>query len=158
VQIRHWIVRNARIGWMAVAIIGPLPLILAGTEPAGADPDDNSMPQFKNVLLLKDLNQPQMLKLMKTYNAALGVKCGFCHEIAPDHTGFEKDTKKEKKVGRKMIELVNELNKNRVMDGKADCYMCHHGEKKPVLAPPPGATDDDNAGPGAGPQEDDNKG
>ena len=113
----------------------------AQNQPAGRVP--TSAEQFKNIKVLKDLPADQMIPVMHNISISLGVQCTFCHEVETDaqgrHTGFEKDTKKEKDIARGMISMTQELNAHqRILDKKATCFMCHHGQAEPqVRAPMP---------------------
>jgi hypothetical protein len=100
----------------------------AGTETAGK--------KFKNIQILKNLPADQLIPTMRKFNASLGVECNFCHVINPDHTGFEKDDKPEKKTARQMLLMVADINKReKLLHGQATCFMCHHGAPMPQLQP-----------------------
>jgi len=95
-----------------------------------------SPPPFKNVRLLKGLSHEDLIARMRIFNASLGVECTFCHVRNADHTGWELDTKPEKRTARQMILLTEDLNKHqRVIAGKATCFMCHHGQREPQTRP-----------------------
>jgi photosynthetic reaction center cytochrome c subunit len=84
--------------------------------------------QFKNIKVLKKLPADQLLPLMRTVSTSLGTNCGFCH----DRAGFQLDTKPEKNVARQMIVMTQSLNAHqKILAGKATCYMCHHGRPTP---------------------------
>jgi len=96
---------------------------------------------FKNIKVLKNLPADQLIPVMRNFDASLGVRCDFCHVAG----AFEKDDKPMKGVARQMVVLVQHLNKReKVVDNKATCYMCHHGlpvpqTQAPPPEPPPGA-------------------
>jgi hypothetical protein len=103
-----------------------------------APPPETAGHRFKNIQVLKDLPADQLLPTMRGFSEALGVRCGFCHVSKPDHTGFELDDKPTKRTARKMILMVQDINKREtVIHGQATCYMGHHGNEEPQLAPPP---------------------
>src|SRR5262249_27021240 len=90
----------------------------------------------KNLKVLKNLPADQLIPVMQKFNAALGVRCDFCHVINPDHSGFDLDTKPEKNVARKMILMAQDINKRyTVLDKKGTCFMCHHGHAMPEGQP-----------------------
>jgi hypothetical protein len=105
-------------------------------------------PQFKNLKVLRDVPADQIIPLMHAYSASLGVQCDHCHVVetnaAGQHVGWEKDTRPQKETARKMITMTRDLNAHqKILDGKASCFMCHHGRAEPetkvVVPPPPGA-------------------
>jgi photosynthetic reaction center cytochrome c subunit len=106
-----------------------------GAPPASAKPQ-TARQRFKNIKVLKNLPADQLIPYMQAYSASLGVRCGFCH-VGRD---FEKDDKPEKNVARQMIVMTQRLNaREKIIDKKATCYMCHHGNATPqTQAPPPG--------------------
>jgi hypothetical protein len=123
-------------------LLGISPMALAGKPTRHQTPKKSSQ-QFKNIKVLKDLPADQMIPVMRKINASLGVKCDFCHVINPDHTGFEKDDKRMKAMARKMMVMTQKLNKSeKILEGKATCFMCHHGRPEPdtnaPTPPPPG--------------------
>jgi hypothetical protein len=92
---------------------------------------------FKNIKVLKNMPADQLIPTMRKFNASLHVNCGFCHVRKPDHTGWELDDKPEKNMARKMIIMTEKLNHNeRILDGHATCYMCHHGHPEPETEAP----------------------
>lgn len=102
-------------------------------KPGGDVPD-----KFKNLKVLPaDISKKDLLAVMKSMNQGLGVKCNFCHQAEPTRD-FAVDTD-HKNAARGMMKLTNRLNSdtfNWKDAPKATCYMCHHGEEKPVLVPP----------------------
>lgn len=99
--------------------------------PASAE---EAVGELKNVQKFKGLSKPELVKIMKTFNAALGVKCDHCH-VKGD---FPSDEKDHKRAARMMIDMVNTLNEKYFSDPKGDratCFMCHRGAEKPVFAP-----------------------
>ena len=99
---------------------------------------------FKNLKVLpQDISKDSLHHLMEGYNAALGVKCGFCH--APKANGergldFPSDDKKEKGFARHMITMTQNINKNDfnfINSSRPDtinivtCGTCHRGNKEP---------------------------
>jgi len=88
--------------------------------------------QFKNIQVMKNIPEEEMIPAMQFMSASLGVECSYCHV---EHA-FEKDDKKEKKFARRMIEMTMNINKD-TFEGKrlVTCYSCHRGAAKPVSIP-----------------------
>src|SRR5947208_6123330 len=80
-----------------------------GQRAGGAPP-----PPPKNLQVLpKDTPAPQVVALMRTFNTALGVQCGYCHVfVAPgDPTNdLASDAKTPKLVARVMMQMVSDIN------------------------------------------------
>jgi hypothetical protein len=134
---------------LALALALVAPFVLAGTAGSalGNKKQEKKVQKagqvYKNLQLLKDVPADQIIPIMHKINDSLGVKCDFCHIIETDsagkHVGWEKDDKPMKGVARKMITLVNSINKReKILGGKATCNMCHHGHPEPELNPPAG--------------------
>jgi hypothetical protein len=119
----------------------------AGGQRAGGAPP----PPMKNLQVLpKDTPQPQVVAMMRTFNAALGVNCNHCHIwTKPGDPGNDMaaDTKTEKTVARVMMQMTGDINtrlaanikKSADQIVKVECATCHRGEAIPVNPPPPPA-------------------
>jgi hypothetical protein len=87
----------------------------------------------KNVQLLTNMSDADLLRAMNMMRASLGVHCDFCHVVNKE-TGwdFASDEKKEKKVSREMISMVLKLNKEQ-FGGRTQigCNTCHRGAISP---------------------------
>ncbi len=128
-----------RAAMLALGIVAPVVLIggavTAQKKPDGKSP--SSAQKFKNIRVLKTLPADQMIPVMHKISASLGVRCDFCHVVNADHKGFELDTKPEKETARKMIVMTQRLNNSeKILDGKATCFMCHHGRAMPEVKVP----------------------
>jgi hypothetical protein len=95
---------------------------------------------FKNLKVLpKNITAKELDKIMDGFNEGLGVKCGYCHSKNADtkEFEFEKDTKSEKEMARKMIVMTNDINhKYFPQDNNVQavsCYTCHHGNPMPAV-------------------------
>src|ERR1700726_386335 len=88
--------------------------------------------QFKNIQVLKGIPADQLIPAMQFITASLGVECEYCH----DHQAMDNDDKKPKKIARKMMTMMFDIDKNN-FDGRLEvtCYSCHRGAAKPVSIP-----------------------
>ena len=88
--------------------------------------------QFKNIQVLKGIPADQLIPAMQFIAASLGVECDFCH----DHQAMDNDDKKPKKIARKMMTMMFDIDKTN-FDGRLEvtCYSCHRGAAKPVSVP-----------------------
>lgn len=112
----------------------PALLLVAASVAQDKEPEkpQTAKEKFKNIKVLKNLPADQLIPVMRKWNVALGVKCDFCHVIAADHSGFEKDDKPEKNAARKMVQMTVDINKRyKAVEKKVSCMTCHHGNKEP---------------------------
>ncbi len=128
-----------------VAILSIATAIIAAQAQAPAAAPQSSAPgaaplaeqQYKNIKVLKGIPADQVIPAMEFITASLGVECEFCH-VRREHGGmaFDQDEKKPKQIARKMIEMMNAINKDN-FEGHREvtCYSCHHGAAHPVGTP-----------------------
>jgi hypothetical protein len=132
-----------RLRMLAVGLLAPTALLgLVLSAPTHGAQRNKKPPtareKFKNIQVLKNLPADQLLPLMHTVSASLGVHCDFCHVVNADHTGFDLDTKPTKRTARKMIIMVQDINAHQpILNKQATCYMCHHGHPEPQTQVPP---------------------
>ena len=117
----------------------------AGGQRAGGAPPA----PMKNLQVLpKDMPQPEVVAIMRAFNAALGVQCGHCHiwtKPGDPSNDMAADTKPEKTVARVMMQMTNDINTRLAANikkttiAKVECATCHRGEAIPVTPPPPPA-------------------
>jgi hypothetical protein len=91
----------------------------------------------QNLKVLKAATVQEVIPIMRTYTAGLGVQCNFCHVQG---NNYASDDNPKKDVARQMITMVDGLNAgfNAAMgDTKAHitCFTCHRGETAPKTAP-----------------------
>lgn len=90
---------------------------------------------FKNVTTntLKDLTVDDFIAAMGVMSAALGWDCADCHPGAgSDTVDWVIDTR-EKRVARRMLEMVGAINRaNFGGVQKVSCWTCHHGRDVPA--------------------------
>ena len=87
---------------------------------------------FKNIKVIKDMRAGQLQGAMNFMAASLGVDCTYCHTPP----AMEKDDKATKQTARRMLAMVNEINKNFGDKTVVNCATCHRGKPKPVAIPP----------------------
>ncbi len=87
---------------------------------------------FKNIKVLKGLPASQLNPTMHFFEASLGFDCSNCHIRGHN----DSDEKPEKRKARKMIEMMNAINKD-TFEGKqvVTCYTCHQGNADPQTIP-----------------------
>ena len=122
----------------ALVILLGMGLALAG--PARAQIPD----EFTNLKILpKDIAKQDLVRIMRGFTAALGVRCSGCHVPGDnpnslDGFDFASDEPEQKAVARAMLQMVNEINTKLLpATGREDvaevrCITCHHGLQKPA--------------------------
>src|SRR6186713_2013318 len=123
----------------------PLSLVVAAMLCSLSLPPEEKAKNLK--VLPKNISHDDLMKTMRHYNKALGVKCDFCHAKSkddPKKMDFASDDKEEKETARDMMKLTNRINKKYFKSGKDEsgqqimtitCYTCHHGEAEPEKLP-----------------------
>ncbi|MEP6713447.1 MAG: c-type cytochrome [Ferruginibacter sp.] len=100
-------------------------------------------PGFKNLKVLpKDISDEALDSIMDKFKAALGVKCGYCHQRndSTKHFDFASDAKPEKEIARKMMLMTMDINKKyfnfndeKVAPERITCITCHRGNPMPMI-------------------------
>ena len=107
------------------------------TPPAVAPSALMSDQVHKNLQLLKGIPEDEFMATMGFFSAALGVECEFCHSVDSigNWAGFADETP-VKETARKMMRMVDEINKNNFAGRRVlTCYSCHNGGQRPKLIP-----------------------
>ena len=93
-------------------------------------------PNPTNLKVLKVSSGQEVGQIMRTFTAALGVQCAYCHMAG----NYASDENPKKDVARKMIRMTQQINTN-FPDSKmyVSCYTCHRGDAQPKTAPEPKA-------------------
>src|SRR5437870_4850082 len=126
-----------------VSALGVFALCLLGaatkTAGQGAQQQKPQMADevFKNVQVLKGLPIDEFMDTMGMISSALGLNCLDCHTSDADKSWerFAADTTM-KQTSRKMIQMVNALNKDNFRGVRAvTCYTCHRGDLRPKVVP-----------------------
>jgi len=95
-----------------------------------APPKKKGFPPPTNLKLLKPDN---LIETMRSFTAALGVQCTYCHVMG----NFASDENPKKEMARMMITMAREINA-KFPDGQQHvrCYTCHRGQTTPATEPP----------------------
>ncbi len=110
----------------------------AGFAPTSAQIPD----KYTNLKVLpQDISKQELVAIMRSFAGGLGVRCNHCHVggTERDLTGmdFASDEKKEKKIAREMLRMVNEINGTLIKRTgienpiQVKCATCHHGVEHP---------------------------
>jgi photosynthetic reaction center cytochrome c subunit len=129
--------RSARLSLAVTTLsFGVAVLAVRAQAPAAGGPPKLAEQQFKNIKLLKGIPAEQVIPAMQFITASLGVDCEYCHVRDGHSVAFDKDDKKPKLAARKMIEMMNAINKDN-FEGKREvtCFSCHRGAAHPVGVP-----------------------
>ncbi|HYX70208.1 MAG TPA: photosynthetic reaction center cytochrome c subunit family protein [Terriglobales bacterium] len=118
---------------MSLAVLLAGGWAVAQAPPAAAPTAEKPAEQvFKNIQALKGMPSSQLIPTMQFMAGSLGVPCEHCHVEQRDS-----DAKKEKVTTRKMMTMVQAINRDN-FEGRMEvtCNSCHHGQPKPVTVPP----------------------
>jgi hypothetical protein len=99
---------------------------------------------FTNLKVLpKDIQKPELVRIMRGYSTALGVRCIHCHQgddpIDLSKVDFASDAKPNKLVARAMMDMTTGINATlraeigaaRPQHLEVTCFTCHHGNRRP---------------------------
>src|SRR6266852_9902165 len=119
-----------------------LVLLVASVLPASGQTPAQPKPLlaedvFKNVQVLKGIPVNQFMETMGFFSAALGYNCTNCHgdEVLSNWEKYADDIP-VKRTARRMIQVVNTINKNLFGGREAvTCYTCHRGSPTPKIVP-----------------------
>jgi outer membrane lipoprotein-sorting protein len=136
--IAGWFTISCGMAFSVAAVLAARAQSPAAAPAAAPAPSQNSQTQklteqqFKNIQILKGLPADQLIPAMQFIAASLGVDCEFCH----DHQHMDSDDKKPKKIARKMMTMMFDIDKAN-FDGQlhVTCYTCHRGSAMPVGIP-----------------------
>ncbi len=108
--------------------------VLAAAGQEKQDKAKRVIPPPTNLKVLKVTTGPEVVQIMHTFTAGLGVQCGYCHEAG----NYASDSNPKKDIARHMITMTQQINGN-FSEGKlrVSCYTCHRGEPEPKTAPEP---------------------
>lgn len=114
--------------------------LAVGSLAVAAEGGKTAEQQFKNIVVFKGVPASQIDATMDVMAAALGVGCEHCH-VRAEKRGMpwpmEKDDKQAKRTARKMVKMMQSINKQFFGgDQVVTCATCHHGRAEPLSVPP----------------------
>ena len=119
--------------------LGIITLVLALT--AFTQPKVQESTKPKNLKVLpKNISDEELTKVMRGFNNALSVKCGYCHAAKPNGEkgmDFASDSNPKKNIAREMMKMTNKINKKyfkKEHEGNLkniNCETCHNGHEEP---------------------------
>jgi len=114
-----------------------LSVVLATAQSRTAATPQMSEQAFKNIQALKGIPVNEFMATMGFFSASVGENCTFCH--VPESSGnWDRyaDDNANKRTARRMIAMVNAINKN-YFAGRREitCYSCHRGGDRPRITP-----------------------
>jgi len=126
------------VGYLAAAVaMAPLGLAQAQGQAAPQAKVLMAEDVFKNVTELKGIPVNQFMETMGFFSAALGYNCTNCHgnEVLGNWAAYANEIP-VKRTARRMIQVVNTINKNLFGGRQAvTCYTCHRGSPTPKVVP-----------------------
>ncbi|HET7746698.1 MAG TPA: c-type cytochrome [Vicinamibacteria bacterium] len=143
-MVKRTIVVVTGAAWMGMAALvtaAQAPAPSPSPAPPGAARPAAPPPQNLQVLP-KDTPRPELIRIMRSFASALGVRCIHCH-VGQD-TGdlkdmdFPNDAKPQKKVAREMLRMTQAINQqyiaalNRPNPVRVQCVTCHRGVTRPT--------------------------
>ena len=98
--------------------------------------------KFMNLKVLpQDVSRAELVRVMRGFAGALGVRCNHCHVGDKPDTledfDFASDTKEEKRIARGMMRMTREINERllpateRPGTVQVECVTCHRGMRTP---------------------------
>jgi Photosynthetic reaction centre cytochrome C subunit len=130
---------NFRLRLIAMCLVA-MPLVAQDAAKQDAAKQDTAKkgppPPPTNLKVLKVTTGAEVSQIMRTFTAALGVQCAYCHMAG----NYASDENPKKDIARKMIRMTQQINTN-FPDSKmyVSCYTCHRGDAQPKTAPEPKA-------------------
>lgn len=108
-------------------------------------PATDAAAQSNLQVLPPNITREQLIALMRTFNAGLGVECNHCHvqlgDPADRKLDFPSDAKKEKQIARLMLRMTQTINDQYLHEAnrfgtEVSCMTCHRGKKIPTIDVP----------------------
>lgn len=133
--------RNIITAILGVVLFGSCAAIRDRDTPAAPGVATAGSAGFKNVRLLRVSSRDELIQIMRGFNAALGVKCDFCHVpiAGTDKFDFPSDANPHKNIARTMIQMTASINQQYIRplsdDATVTCMTCHRGAEEPDDAP-----------------------
>jgi len=129
--------RRTILGATATATVCLLCVASASGQAGSEQKPQMAEDVFKNVQVLKGISVPEFMGTMGFFSASLSLNCTDCHisESSGDWGRYADDTPL-KRTARRMMEMVNTLNKGSFGGRRAvTCYSCHRGTTRPKVIP-----------------------
>ena len=129
--------RRTILGIVGTVIVCVLSVALASGQTAPAPKPQMAEEVFKNIPALKGIPVDEFMDTMGMFAAALSMNCIDCHtdDSSAKWENFAKETT-IKQTARRMILMVNALNRNNFMgERRVTCWTCHRGDPSPEIRP-----------------------
>jgi len=92
---------------------------------------------YKNVQVLKGIPVDEFIGTMGVFSTSLTLCCGNCHTGAGTSDPKWEDDPPRKKIARRMIQMVNQINKDNFGGRQVvTCWTCHRGSLSPAVTAP----------------------
>jgi hypothetical protein len=125
---------------------GMVGLSAQGRQGGAAGGGQAAAPKNLQVLPAK-LTTPEVVTVMQTFTAALGVTCAHCHVFVANGSPMNdmaSDMKPQKNIARAMLRMANDINarlstviqKPADQRTKVECMTCHRGSAIPTNTAP----------------------
>ncbi len=124
---------------LALALV-VVPTVSEVSEAVALAGEKTAEQQYKNIVVFKGVPASQIDATMEVMAGALGVGCEHCH-VKTSTPGtrwpMEKDDKEAKRTARKMITMMEKINRD-FFGGEQEvtCATCHNGRVEPRKVPP----------------------
>jgi hypothetical protein len=125
--------------WLLIVLltVGFFIWVSRATDQSSAQTQNTQPPRtaaqaFKNIQVLKDMPASQLQSAMSFIASSLGVECSYCHTPP----AMEKDEKPAKQTARRMLLMMNDINKSLGDKMLVNCATCHRGHTRPNTMPP----------------------
>ena len=121
--------------FITTVVLSTVLMVAISQKPVAAQGNNQKMEDvYLNIKALRGQSAELLNPTMVMFEAALGVGCGYCHDA--DAAKRELDSKPQKEMARRMIEMVTVLNKNSFGGAKkVTCFTCHSGRSTPIGIP-----------------------
>ena len=126
-----------KLWWTRTTLAAVLCAAFASGQAASGQKPQMAEDVFKNVQVLKGISVSEFMGTMGFFSASLSLNCTDCHssESSGDWAKYADDTPL-KRTARRMVVMVNTINKNNFAGRRAvTCYSCHRGTIFPKVIP-----------------------
>ena len=122
--------RPAVLGVTGFALVFALAVGWVGSQSAAAQAGQKAEQFYKNIKVLNGMDANLMQPTMQLMEIALGVHCVYCHD--DNNQRRDLDTKPVKEVARRMMQMVNDVNRTQFAGRNVvTCFTCHRGKTRP---------------------------